>query len=285
MMTRWDILYRGPLSSCNYSCGYCPFAKTRNTRAELRDDADRLARFTNWIASRPDRQIGVLFTPWGEALVHRAYQDALIALSQLPHVYRVSIQTNLSCELDWVDRCDKETVALWTTYHPTQVPFDRFVAHSRSLDAMGLRHSVGVVGIKDELPAIRKLRAAIDPGTYLWINAFKRDPGYYRESDLRAFEEIDPHFRLNTVRHPSAGRSCRAGHESFTVDGDGTARRCHFIDTPIGNIYEADFDDRLQPSPCTNATCGCHIGYVHLAPLRLGPLFGDGILERIPRGD
>ena len=24
-----SILYRGPLSSCNYACGYCPFAKRR----------------------------------------------------------------------------------------------------------------------------------------------------------------------------------------------------------------------------------------------------------------
>ena len=27
-----SILYRGPLSSCNYGCEYCPFAKHRETR-------------------------------------------------------------------------------------------------------------------------------------------------------------------------------------------------------------------------------------------------------------
>ena len=36
-----SILYRGPLSSCNYGCEYCPFAKHTETQAE--HDADRAA--------------------------------------------------------------------------------------------------------------------------------------------------------------------------------------------------------------------------------------------------
>ena len=32
---RLSILYRGPLSSCNYDCAYCPFAKRRETPAQL----------------------------------------------------------------------------------------------------------------------------------------------------------------------------------------------------------------------------------------------------------
>ncbi|MEO0844412.1 MAG: radical SAM protein, partial [Cyanobacteria bacterium J06643_5] len=33
---------------------------------------------------------------------------------------------------------------------------------------------------------------------------------------------------------------------------------------------------------CSNDTCHCHIGYVHLDYLELDKVFGDGILERIP---
>jgi hypothetical protein len=36
-----SILYRGPLSSCNYGCDYCPFAKRVETSAER--EADRRA--------------------------------------------------------------------------------------------------------------------------------------------------------------------------------------------------------------------------------------------------
>ena len=34
-MVRYNILYRGPLSSCNYACDYCPFAKRAESRVEL----------------------------------------------------------------------------------------------------------------------------------------------------------------------------------------------------------------------------------------------------------
>ena len=101
MNEHWSILYRGPLTSCNYACGYCPFAKTRNTRAERREDEMRLRRFTDWVGGRAE-EIGVLFTPSGEALIHRGYQRALCQLSCLPNIRRVAIQTNLSCGLGWL---------------------------------------------------------------------------------------------------------------------------------------------------------------------------------------
>ena len=32
------------------------------------------------------------------------------------------------------------------------------------------------------------------------------------------------------------------------------------------------------------ATCGCHIGYIHLDELGLYEVFGEGLMERIPQG-
>lgn len=282
MNADWNILYRGPLSSCNYGCTYCPFAKTKNTRAELADDAARLQQFVAWVAARPEK-IGVLFTPWGEALIRRHYQQAFVELSNLPNVARVAAQTNLSGTLDWLDDCDLDHVALWTTFHPTQVTRTRFVERCGELDARGARYSVGVVGFKDAWDDIVRLREALDDSVYLWINAYKREPDYYSAEDVARFESIDPHFRLNTRYHPSLGESCRAGATSFTVDGEGDVRRCHFIDAPIGNLYDGTFDDALSERACSNATCGCHIGYVHMDRLRLYDVFGGGVLERIPR--
>src|SRR4051812_1775133 len=96
---RYNILYRGPLSSCNYACSYCPFAKRTENHADLEQDRLALDRFVQWLTAQDGERFGVLFTPWGEALIRRWYQEALGVLTHLPHVERAAIQTNLSCGL------------------------------------------------------------------------------------------------------------------------------------------------------------------------------------------
>ena len=278
---KWTILYRGPLSSCNYACDYCPFAKRRNTRDELEDDATKLKKFVDWVAKRRE-QIGILVTPWGEALIHRHYQQAIVTLSHLPNVWRVAIQTNLSCRLDWINDCNKSVAAFWTTYHPSQISLHRFAEQCARLDESGIRYSVGVVGLREHFPAIRDLRATLSPTTYIWINAYKRIADYYSVQELEELRTVDSLFDWNRVTHPSLGRACRAGHTAFTVDGDGNMRRCYFIKSVIGNIYEPGFENSLVARPCSNESCGCHIGYVHMPHLQLDQIYGDGLLERIP---
>jgi MoaA/NifB/PqqE/SkfB family radical SAM enzyme len=277
-----SILYRGPLSSCNYGCDYCPFAKRQETAAELRADRAALERFVDWAATRSDDRLGILFTPWGEGLVRRWYQQALVRLTQLPQVRRAAIQTNLSCRLDWVEDCDKSRLALWATYHPTEVERPRFLAQCLELDRRGVRFSVGMVGLREHLTEIEALRHELPAHIYLWVNAYKRQPDYYERDDLRRLEAIDPLFPMNNQYHASQGKSCRAGASVISVNGAGTIRRCHFVDEPIGNIYEPGFEQALMERPCPNATCGCHIGYVHLDELGLYGVFGPGVLERIP---
>jgi MoaA/NifB/PqqE/SkfB family radical SAM enzyme len=279
-----SILYRGPLSSCNYACGYCPFAKRTETPGELAHDRACLDRFVGWAEGRTTDDIGVLFTPWGEALVRPWYQDALARLTRSPYVRKAAIQTNLSCKLDWVERCDKAKLALWCTFHPGEVTRDRFLAKCRALLARSVRFSVGVVGLKEYLPEIEVLRQELPADVYLWVNAYKREPDYYPEDVARRLEEIDPLFPVNNRYHRSRGEPCRAGSSAVSVDGDGTVRRCHFIKTPIGNIYDPGIEAALSEQPCTNDACGCHIGYVHLDRLRLYDVFGSGVLERIPLG-
>lgn len=277
----WSILYRGPLSSCNYACDYCPFAKTKNTREELADDAQRLARFVEWVA-HTQRPIRILFTPWGEALIRKPYQQAMSQLSHMAHVSRVAIQTNISCTLDWLHDANPESLALWCTYHPTETSLEAFLKRSHTLVKMGIRHSIGVVGLKEHFADIRFLREALAPEIYLWVNAYKRQKDYYTPQDKAFLCSVDPHFLTNTLYHESLGKSCQAGATAFTVDGTGDARRCHFIPTVLGNIYEPDFSTKLQPTPCTNERCGCHIGYIHLDKLQQYALYGDNLMERIP---
>jgi MoaA/NifB/PqqE/SkfB family radical SAM enzyme len=281
-----SILYRGPLSSCNYGCDYCPFAKHTETHQEHEQDNRALERFVTWVDTHKQYQIGVLFTPWGEALVRKRYQDALTRLTNMAHVVKVAIQTNLSCRLDWVEQCDKQKLALWATFHPTQINRERFLAKCLEADQRGVRLSVGVVGMKEHANEITALRTELPEHIYLWINAYKRRTDYYTPADIQRFTGIDPLFPINNRYHPSLGKPCNAGHTVISVDGNGTVRRCHFIKTPIGNIYDTEFEQNLhqRPQPCTNTTCGCHIGYIHMPELKLDQVFGDGMLERIPAG-
>jgi MoaA/NifB/PqqE/SkfB family radical SAM enzyme len=276
-----DILYRGLLASCNYGCAYCPFAKRRDDRAALARDRSAWRRFVSWVAARPARdELGVLVTPWGEALIRRWYREGLAELSRLPQVTRAAAQTNLSAPLDWIRDADPARLALWCTFHPEWTTLDAFVAKSRALADAGIAHSVGVVGQRAYLEPARALRRALPAATYVWINAVKALA--YSPDEIAAWRAIDPLFELNTVRWPSRGKACGAGERAIAVDGDGTMRRCHFIAAPIGNLYDDSFERALAPRACTNVDCHCHIGYVHLDYLELAKVFANGLLERDP---
>ena len=170
-----SILYRGPLSSCNYDCSYCPFAKHHETAAELAEDRRCLHRFVDWAATRADDRLSIFVTPWGEALTRRWYRDALANLSHLPQIDKVAVQTNLSCELDWLKNCDVRKLGLWCTYHPSQVSRADFLRQCQQLDRHGVRYSVGSVGLLPDLEQIEQLRHELPadvPDTFSLLTPF-----------------------------------------------------------------------------------------------------------------
>lgn len=277
-----SILYRGLLSSCNYGCLYCPFAKHTETPEEHKIDKEALERFVFWVLSREQDNISVFFTPWGEALINKRYQNALIKLTNSPNIKKAAIQTNLSCRLDWLKFCNKERLALWVTFHPTEISRKAFLSKCFKLIQEGIRFSVGVVGLKEQIAEIQLLRDELPRKIYLWVNAYKDIQNYYSYEDINKLTSVDPLFSFNNKRHKSLDEHCLAGEKVISVFGDGTVQSCHFIKKTLGNIYESNFETILKKRLCTNETCGCHIGYVHLERLKLYGVFGEGILERIP---
>ncbi|QDY81376.1 STM4011 family radical SAM protein [Streptomyces qinzhouensis] len=278
------MLYRGPLASCDYDCPYCPFAKRRDSRETLRADRAALERFCGWVADQPASPSGgrlsVLFTPWGEGLVRSWYRRALVELSHVPQVRRVAVQTNLSCRTDWLAGADPEKAALWCTYHPGQTPYDRFLGKTREVAALGVRFSVGIVGLPEHREPALRLRAELPEHVYLWVNAAEGHT--YTDAEAAEWAAIDPLFAYSRHPHPSAGLPCRTGESVVSVDGDGTVRRCHFVPAPLGNLYDGSYRAALRPRACPLAVCDCHIGYVHLESLPLYDVFAGGVLERIP---
>ena len=275
--------WRGPLASCNYDCGYCPFAKRRSSREELARDRAALERFVAWCCAAEvhGRRLSIRFTPWGEALVRPYYAQALVALSHAPAVAAVAIQTNLSSRLELLAEADRSSLSLWTTFHPSETSLEAFVSRCRVLDQLGLRYSVGVVALREHFEQIEALRAALPAQIYLWLNAYKSSgPGYYTPAERARLAAIDPLFEFNAVRHPSRGAPCGAGREALFVRGDGQVSRCHFVADIRGNLYEDPLDSLLADEPCPATSCGCFIGYVHLERLGLRARFGDGLAGR-----
>lgn len=283
-MHELHLNWRGPLSSCNYDCVYCPFAKQVSSRAELSQDEADLARFVAWCRdfNIHRRRLSILFTPWGEALIRPYYASALVELSRMEHVAAVAIQTNLSSRLEALAEAERTTLGLWTTFHPSETSVDAFTARCAALDSLGIRYSVGVVGLREHFGLIEQLRAALRPDVYLWINAYKSaGPGYYRGGEHERLVAVDPLFLYNAERHRSLGERCAAGREALFVRGDGRVSRCHFVDRPLGNLYVDPLDGMLGDRPCPQTSCGCFIGYVQLDRLGLRRRFGDGLAARI----
>ncbi|MFE4547479.1 STM4011 family radical SAM protein [Streptomyces sp. NPDC056785] len=280
-LTDLTVLYRGPLASCDYDCPYCPFAKRRDSTAQLRADRAALERFVAWARGPHDHRLSVLFTPWGEGLTRSWYRRALVDLSHEPRVERVAIQTNLSCRTDWLTEAAADTVALWCTYHPGQTPYERFLAKTHRLSGLGIRFSVGVVGLPEHLDHARRLRADLPSHVYLWINAAEGHT--YTDEQADEWTALDPLFPYSQRPHRSAGLPCRTGRSVVSVDGEGTVRRCHFVRTELGNLYDGSYRSALAPRPCPLTACDCHIGYVHLETLPLYDVFAGGVLERVPR--
>lgn len=275
------ILYRGSLTSCNYRCGYCPFRKRSESRAEIENDRAEVRRFTAWAAAS-ERPLSILFTPWGEALVRKAYRGAIVELSHMEHVTAVGAQTNLSMSVRWLEESNRDSVRLWTTFHPSQVAAARFLRRCEELAALGVRFSVGVVGTPEGIEHAELLRRELPADVYVWINALNsgRVPTV-PELHARA-TAVDPLFPLSASAHASRGAACRTGETVVAIDGDGEVRRCWFVKERLGNIYADDLDTMLRPRSCPARGCGCHIGYVHLERLGLAERFGRGLLQRVP---
>jgi hypothetical protein len=277
----YSLMYRGFLTSCNYGCCYCPFAKRVESRGRLQRDKDSVGRFTGWISQQVDQQWKILFTPWGEALVRPWYRDAMMRLSHLPNVVSVTAQTNLSCDIKWLRQCDETRIGLWATFHPTEAVASDFIRKVLQLRDWGVRLSVGMVAVPEFLNEIEAMRRQLPPEIYMWLNAQQPRSRPYRDDEVAKLSEVDPHFRLTLRRQPSLGKVCRTGEWTFTVDGYGDMRRCHFVDEIIGNIYTADWQSALRPRSCPNRFCDCFLGKAQLQADRLSPFFGDYLLDRV----
>jgi MoaA/NifB/PqqE/SkfB family radical SAM enzyme len=277
------LYFRGSLTSCNYDCPYCPFSKNRDSAATLARDRKQVEAFVDWVREQAalGHRLSIFFNPYGEGLIHRWYGKAMIELSQMQHVEKVAIQTNLSARLDWTDSLDRRKAAFWATYHPGQTSEAAFVGRCMELYNKGIPFSVGTVGVREAFGAIASLRAALPPDVYVWINAFKDISGYYTNEERAFLRGMDPHFELNLHDYESEGRRCDAGEHVFYVQASGIVKRCYKDRAVIGHLYRDGLEGLSKPRLCRMACCDCYIGYIHMPELAMNEIYGSSKLERI----
>jgi MoaA/NifB/PqqE/SkfB family radical SAM enzyme len=282
------VLFRSRLEWCNYTCGYCPWnASVRKVPAEVfRADEERVRRIVDRVAELPD-PVEFFITPKAEYLVLPYWREAVGRLLALPQVERVTVQTNLSFDLRaFLDEVDAAKLALWTTYHPTEVPpheVEELHVKWRLLRERGVPFSVGVVGTRENLPHLHALRRRLDPGVYLWVNAYQRERDYYTPRELDEIRAVDPYFDLNNQDYPSRGRPCTAGQRAVYLDDEGDLRRCFFVGDVLGNLFRDGWRRLPAPLACPRAGCHCYVGHMHVVELDFRAVYGTDLAVRIPR--
>ncbi len=282
------VLFRTRLEWCNYTCGYCPWnATVQRVPAEaFREDEARLGRVVARIAELPE-PIELFIAPKAEYLVLPYWRAAVGRLLALPQVERVTVQTNLSFDLGpFLDAVEASKLALWTTYHPTEVSAEELERLHRKwalLQERGVPFSVGIVGTHEALPHLRRLRDRLDKAIYVWVNAYKREPGYYSEEQLADVRAVDPYFDLNNQHFPSLGQPCTAGQRATYLDDEGDLRRCFFVGEVLGNLFRDGWRRLDAPKTCPRQTCHCYVGHMHVVELDFRSVYGKHLAARIPR--
>ncbi|WP_053957194.1 STM4011 family radical SAM protein [Inediibacterium massiliense] len=280
------LYYRGVLSSCNYTCYYCPFAKKKASSVEIERDQKALMRFCKTIENILFKErISIFFTPYGEAMTHPYYTKAMIQLAKLEKVRYISIQTNLSFDvnefLDAIERSGvkKEKIKLWGSYHPTMVRAEEFAKKANQL-SLQIDICVGMVALSKRAQEIRELKKYLSPDIYLWLNGQAKHKIHYSLEDLSEFKEIDPFFPFEMNTRTSF-ETCRSGSQSYFIEANGDILPCHMNKRPIGDFYS--LEKNLKPFECHRKLCDCYLAYSNIKDIRMIRFFGNTLPVRIPQ--
>ncbi len=277
-----NVYYRGSLKTCNYSCSYCSFAR-KETIPETKEDKKELTHFYDWI-KKSNSTMRLMFLPYGEALIHLYYQEAIIRFSQLDNIKGISCQTNLSFNThSFIQRLkashvDVSIIKLWASFHPEMVVIEEFVDKVHFLKEEGLELAVGVVGSKNNKNIIAELRQQLDPQLYLFINAIQRSRQRLDEEDIAFFSSIDPLFRFDYKNVKADFEICKGGKTTFFVNSKGDIYACPRSSHKGGNIY---IDNEFKTFICNKKVCDCYITYSNM-PSSLSEMMGEGSFFRIP---
>lgn len=284
-----QIYYRGSLRFCNYSCSYCPFSKEKESRRQMEEDKRALFRFVERIGEI--KFLGaVQIVPYGEALVHRYYWQALAKLSRLPQIEAVGAQSNFSFSVEQMlgefeeAGGEKEKLRLWGTFHPEMVSEQNFLRVCHQLKEDGILLCAGAVGVPEHLSRLQRIRRELDPSVYFWINKMNGLGRKYTSKEIQAFSSLDRYFPLEL--HHYRADAARCGSALF-CNSEGDIYACNRCRHRSANLYTEDPGEALcqiskKDRICDRRECDCYISYCNRDDLAEMSAFGPYPAFRIP---
>lgn len=277
------IYYRGYLKSCDYRCPYCPFHKRKVSIKELEEDQKALAQFIARV-EKIETPVSIMFVPYGEAMNHKHYQNAIAYLSGMPHVTKVGCQTNLEFNIHDLEESIRDQVGnwsklrFWCSYHPDMVGEETFVGQCEALIKHRISFCVGAVAVPQNILALQNLRQHLPKDIYMWLNKMDGIKRAYTTSEIADFTTIDPLFQMQLKGWLQNKDRCMGGKESLFVEANGDYYPCNINKVAIGNLYTKENSEWV----CKNKRCSCYLAYVHQMNQVESKIFGDEKYFRIP---
>lgn len=271
------VYYRGMIDFCNYRCSYCPFAK-RTARAECLDrERELLGKLRTELQTIDE--VGLMITPYGEALIHDFYQEAIAEIASLPNVRKVGVQTNLSFDAEaFLRRIEgvQDKVVLWATCHTECTSTEAFAKKVHTLQPE-IELSVGMVATGENEEDLRRLRSQLPPTVYLWLNGMDRRRRIFSDETIDRLRTIDPMFGTEFARRREAVRQENRGflrcHSS----------ECRYVDAGIVSNRCFFQKKRAVPEDCDDhRICDCYLGYSNFDEPAMNFFFGEGLAFRVP---
>ena len=266
-MSLKTIYYRGFLKSCNYNCPYCPFHKISAAEENLKYDREALEQFCKKAPSLGEN-LSVMLVPYGEAMIHSYYYEAVKKLCKADNIDKAGFQSNLSFSTadffkyikDLGGGCRK--LKLWCSFHPCCADLDQFLEKCLLLYQEKIAFSVGAVGIPKNAGLLSQLRRRLPPDVYMWVNAAEGMKRKYTQDEIDEFARIDPLFLYELKIIPANADLCSGGKESLFIEADGAAYACPISKNRLGNIYSEDLTQILARSKiCIAGYCHCYLAY------------------------
>lgn len=287
MITRNYVFYRGELKACNYSCNYCPFSKSASIK-QIKLDKKALERFVSFVEQNNLKTNAIQFAPYGEALIHEYYWEAMARLTKVPFVERVGCQTNLSFSIDHMIGKYKEyfgvvkKLRLWCTFHPSMVSAEQFLEQCKKLEQHNILYSVGMVGNPDEIETLKALKKQLSAHIYTWVNKMDGLRRNYTKEEEICFSNIDPLFFLQLKHRKANPMQCAGGvGEAFFITGNGDVTACNISHKKIGNIYQTDIDFLEGSMVCNRKECDCFLAYCNRRDMKEMIFYGKYPMFRI----